>query len=153
MSLISLEFAGRLVNGLVAIAAYKLPLQYELPQDEIYHTDYGKALLLGAAGVSFWAGMKLALKTEEYFKQRIEFSKQTGHSNTFFSQDDKLKGSLFTTLGIAAFFYLLNISKVNQIFERNAPYYTSIGIRGLGYGYLTMNTVRALDALFHRDVT
>lgn len=149
----SLEFMGRLANGLVAVAAFKLPLQYKIPPDEIYQRDSGKVMLFASAGVSFWAGMKLAQKTEEYFKQRIELSKPGASSTIFFSKDDRLIASLCTTVGLAAFFYVLNIPKVNQIFENHAPYYTSIGIRGMGYGYLTMNLIRAFDFLFHIDVT
>jgi hypothetical protein len=153
MSLISLEFAGRLVNGIAAPLAACLSLQYKLPQDEIYQQTEGKVLLLGTAGVSFWAGVKLAQKTEEYFKERIDHSKKSSGAHNFFGKDDKKIVSLCTSLAVGAFFYALNIPRVNQVFERYAPYYASLCIRGVGFGYMTLHTIRALDALFHRDVT
>lgn len=149
----SLEFMCRLANGLVPAFTLYLPLQYKLPQDQIYQQHNGKVLLLGTAGGSWWVGMKLAEKAEQYFNERIANSKKNPIAGAHFSKKDKVIISLCIYVGIGAFFYALNLPRVNQIFERYTPYYTSILIRGIGYGYMSMHTVHAFDALFYRDVT
>ncbi len=149
----SLEFMCRLANGLVPVFTLHLPLQYKLPQDQVYQQDNGKVLLYGTAAGGFWVGMKLAEKTEQYFQEKIASSKKNPAANAQFSKKNEVIISLCISVGIGAFFYTLNLPRINQIFERYAPYYTSILIRGIGYGYMARHLVNASDILFYRDVT
>lgn len=145
----SLHIIYAVPNAIVAPIAMALTLQYELPKNELFNQNSAKVTALGAAAVSFWIGLKLAQKTHEYFKARIEKSNKDHAASTYFNAETKSLRSLLISLGIGATFYLLNTPHFNQIFERSAPSYINVIVRGMGFGYMSGQVIHALDALFH----
>ncbi len=149
----SLIYAANLMgaNGFAGLIAMALPLQYELPKNELFKQDSAKITALGAVGVSFWVGLKLAQKTHEYFKARIEKSNKDHAASTYFNAETKEFRSLMISLGIGAAFYVLNIPQFNQIFERSAPSYINVIIRGMGFGYMSVHVLNVLNDWLHES--
>ncbi len=147
----SLIYAANLMgaNGFAGLIAMALPLQYELPKNELFKQDSAKITALGAVGVSFWVGLKLAQKTHEYFKARIVKCNKDHAASTYFNAETKEFRSLMISLGIGAAFYVLNIPQFNQIFERSAPSYINVIIRGMGFGYMSVHVLNVLNDWLH----
>jgi hypothetical protein len=132
-------------NGIAGLIAMALPLQYELPKNELFKQDSAKLTALGAVGVSFWVGFKLAQKTHTYFKERIEKTSREYAASVTFNAEEKNFRSLLISLGVGAAFYLLNTPHINQIFERSAPSYSNVIIRGMGFGYMSVHVLNVLN--------
>jgi len=139
----------RLPNAIAATFAMALPLQYALPKNALCEQDTAKVIALAAAGVGFYVGLNVAQRTQEYFQKRIEKSQKDHATATYFDKDTKNLKSLLISLGMGATFYVLNTPHFNQIFERSAPFYLNVLLRGIGYGYMCLHTIKALDALFY----
>ena len=137
------------VSGLAGLIAMALPLQYELPKNELFKQDSAKLTALGAVGVSFWVGLTLAQKTHAYFKARIDKSERDHAASTYFNAETKNFRSLLISLGVGAAFYILNTPHFNQIFERSAPPYINVIIRGMGFGYMSVHVLNVLNDWLH----
>lgn len=147
----SIAYVANLVgaNGIAGLYAMALSLQYELPKNELFKQDSAKLTALGAVGVSFWVGLKLAQRTHEYFQGRIEKSKKDNVSSTYFNAEEKNFRSLLISLGIGVAFYVLNTPHINQIFEKSAPPYINVIIRGMGFGYMSVHVLNVLNDWLH----
>lgn len=149
----SLIYAANLMgaNGIAGLIAMALPLQYELPKNELFKQDSAKLTALSAAGVGFWIGLQLAQRTHAYFKARIEKSERDHAASAYFNAERKNFRSLLISLGIGATFYVLNIPHFTQIFERSAPSYLNVIIRGMGFGYMSVHVVNVLNDWLHES--
>ena len=145
----SLHIIYAVPNAIVAPIAMALTLQYELPKNELFNQNSAKVTALGAAAVSFWIGLKLAQKTQAYFQDRMGKAEKSHGPRADFNAETKSLRSLLISLGIGATFYVLNTPHFNQIFERSAPSYINVIIRGMGFGYMSVHVIQALNTLFH----